>query len=116
MTEPVDLAPLQLVERQPGEYCLLLVADDMLPVMDTFAAFGYYGNGPGWEGAAQSAVRAFAPEIAGRFEYDSEGDAFVAIGGDLAALRRLGMLLRRALLDRDFLAQLLRAGEPIWFA
>jgi hypothetical protein len=117
VTDAPDLAPLSLfkVDHGPGWYCLTLADDDMVAAMGTFEEFGYYGNGYGWAGVARSAVRAHAPEIAGRIEYDPEGGAFVARAEDPKPLARLGSLLKQALSDRDFLRQLLRDGEPEWF-
>jgi Immunity protein 51 len=113
-----DLSPLTLMRHDHPlgySYSLMLTAEDMVPVMDTFEEYDYYGNGYGWEGVARSAVRAHAPNLTDLLDYDPEGDTFVAVSNDPDALRRLGALLRRALREPDFLEQLLRDGDPDWF-
>lgn len=116
-TDPTVLAPVRLVEyhHAPGSYALILDEQTMVETMDTFDQHGYYGNGYGWEGVARSAVRAHAPEIADRIDYDPEAGTFVARSSDRAALVRLGSLLREATRDRALLAELLQTGEPDWF-
>jgi hypothetical protein len=117
VTEVDNLAPLKLVEYdyEAGLYGLILDGSDMGALMDVFEECGAYGNGYGWEGVAASAVRAHAPEIADRIEYDPEAGMFAAHGNDEAALRRLGVLLHEAYHDRQVLAELIRSGDPDWF-
>jgi hypothetical protein len=113
-----DIHPLTLVESAHPlgySYSLILGEEHMVPVMDTFEEYEYYGNGYAWEGVARSAVQAHAPDIAELVEYDPEAGMFAAVSDDPEALRRLGTLLRRALQDRDFLEQLLRDADPGWF-
>ncbi len=118
MTDDTDLSPLSLFEyeEEPGSYALILGDEDMEPHIDTFAEFEYDSSGYGWEGVARSAIHVHAPELAGIVKYDSEASTFVAHSQDLEALKRLGVLLQRALRDDDFLADLLRDGNPDWFA
>jgi hypothetical protein len=115
--DPTRLAPLDLIEyhHKPGTHALILDDSAMAATMDVFDECGCYGNGYGWEGVARSAVRAHAPEISDRVDYDPEAGMFVARSTDRAALERLGMLLRTALHDRTFLADLIRGGDPDWF-
>ncbi|WP_326595494.1 immunity 51 family protein [Streptomyces sp. NBC_01803] len=115
--DDTGLAPLVFFEydHRPGTFCLLLSDAAMVAVEDVFERCGQYGNGYGWAGVARSAVRARAPELAGRFGYDPEAGMFVAYGEDADALRRLGMLLREALHDRAVLRELIESGDPEWF-
>lgn len=112
-----DITPLRLFEydHAPGTWCLILGDDEMVKVMDVFDEQDRYGNGYNWEAVARQAVRAYAPELEGLFDYDPEAGMFVAFGGDRAALQRLGELLAQALADREFLEELIRDAEEDWF-
>jgi hypothetical protein len=110
-----DLAPLVLRQTQPGEFSLTLTDDHMVDVMDVFAKHGYHGNGYGWEGVAQTAVAAHAPELEERLEFGPEAGMFVAYGSDQATMERLGVLLHKAFHNREFLNELLANSEPDWF-
>ncbi|MFE4670592.1 immunity 51 family protein [Streptomyces sp. NPDC056716] len=117
MTDRESFAPLVFFEydHKPGSYCLMLSDSHMVEVDDVFTECEQYGSGYGWEGVARSAVRERAPELAGRFGYDSEAGMFVAYGEDPEALGRLGALLREAFGDRVLLKGLIEAGDPDWF-
>jgi hypothetical protein len=117
MTDRETYAPLVFFEydHRPGSYCLMLSDHHMVAVESVLDRCGQYGNGYGWEGVARSAVRERAPELAGRFRYDSEAGTFVAYGEDCEALRQLGALLQRAFRDGAELEQLIAAGDPEWF-
>jgi Immunity protein 51 len=112
-----DLAPFDLAEDEddPGHYSLILSDEDMGEVTDVFEEFDYYGNGYGWEGVARTVIARHAPEIADLVDYDPEAGMFEAHGDDREALERLGALLHKAFHDREFLAELLEAGDPEWF-
>ena len=117
MTDSGALAPLTLFEydHAPGSFCLVLSDRDMIAATEVFEEHGYSGGGHGWAGVARSAVRTHAPEIAERVALDPQAGTFVAYGGDVAALRRLGALLHGALHDRATLTDLIRTGDPDWF-
>ena len=117
MTDRETFAPLVLFEyeHKPGTFCLMLSDNHMIDVEDVFDECGQYGNGYGWEGVARSALRARAPELAGRLQFDSEAGTFVANGADSDALKGLGALLKEAFHDPAVLKGFIESGEPEWF-
>ncbi|HEV2638720.1 MAG TPA: immunity 51 family protein [Actinocrinis sp.] len=117
MTDRETYAPLLFFEyeHKPGTFCLMLSDNHMIDVDDVFDECGQFGNGYGWEGVARSALRARAPELAERLQFDSEAGTFVAYGEDAAALQGLGALLREAFQDRAVLKGFIESGEPEWF-
>ncbi|MET8829565.1 immunity 51 family protein [Streptomyces sp. NPDC004610] len=117
MTDRETYAPLVFFEydHKPGSYCLMLGDSHIVAVADVFTECGQDAGGYGWEGVARSAVRERAPELAGRFGYDSEAGMFVAYGEDPDALRKLGSLLHQVFGDRALLKELILAGDPDWF-
>ncbi|MEU0544922.1 immunity 51 family protein [Nocardia sp. NPDC005978] len=110
-------APLILFEydHRPGNYCLMLSDRFMVEREETFAAAGYEGNGYGWTGVAESAVRNRLPEIAEHVKFDPEAGTFVGYGQDVEALRRLGTVLHTAFHDPAVLTELIAEGDPEWF-
>ena len=74
MVDQTSFAPLVLSEQEtaPGTFELVLYDGDMEEVEDTFDALNAKGNGHGWEGLAQSVVKAKMPEISDRLDFSSD--------------------------------------------
>ncbi|MBB5868937.1 hypothetical protein F4553_002316 [Allocatelliglobosispora scoriae] len=117
MTDTTGLDPLKLFEydHKPGHFSLLLTDSSMIASTEAFEAAGFEGGGYSWAGVAKTAIEVHAPHLDGRMGFDPEAGMFVAYGTDPEALRELGLLLRRALGEPEFLAELIAAGDPAAF-
>jgi hypothetical protein len=111
---PYDPLVLFEYDHKPGNYCLMLT-DAMVDVMEVFEEAGRYGNGYNWEAVARQAMRTYAQEYDGLFDYDPEAGMFVAYGDNRVALEKLGGLLAKAFHDRELLSELLKDAEEDWF-
>jgi|SRR5690606_4432591 len=110
-------APLVLFEydHNPGNYCLMLSDSHMVDVIDVFEERGHEGGGYDWEAVARQIVRAEAPGLAQRVDFDPEAGMFVAFGSDLEALQLLGRHMHEAFHNRDLLVQWVEGADPDWF-
>jgi hypothetical protein len=108
------VTPLNLIETEPGEFSLILNVGET-QTDDVVNQLGHEPNGYFWEGVAELLVGLEAPELDGRFEYDSEGSMFCAYGSDRAALQRLGTLMSAVANDEDGMRELLATAEEAGF-
>ncbi|GIF62055.1 hypothetical protein Ais01nite_00900 [Asanoa ishikariensis] len=102
--------PLELIEQPSGGYALILAAGTT-PVDSVIEELGHEPNGYFWEGVA----RRLAPDLDGRFEYDPEGDTFVALGTDRAALEDLANRMAAVATDADRMRTLVAEAEAAGF-
>ncbi len=109
-----SIAPLRLIETEPGSHSLLLDAGST-KVDQTVDELGHEANGYFWEGIAQLLVQLEAPELDGRFDYDPEGSMFVAYGEDRAALEKLGVLMAAVADDPARMTNLVQRAKEIDF-
>ncbi|MFI5842067.1 Imm51 family immunity protein [Catenuloplanes sp. NPDC051500] len=107
--------PLSLIETQPGQFSLTLIAGST-PVDGVISELGHEPNGYFWEGVAQLLVRAEAPHLLGRFRYDPEGGLFSAYGQDRGALEELAAHLSSVATDADRTRRLVTTAEAEGFA
>jgi hypothetical protein len=114
---PVDLAPFELFESkaQPGTWCLRLLEDDMVDVMDVFDDHAQYGNGFAWNAIAKQIVRTYATTLRGRFHTDPDAVIWLAYGSDRHALVELGVRMAEAYHHRPLLSELIAGADPRWF-
>jgi Immunity protein 51 len=91
---------MRTVETSPGKFSLMLAAGTT-DVDDVIVELGHEPNGYFWEGIAELLVDTEAPHLEGRFDYDPEGDAFVAHGSDRPALDELATLMTAVATDAD---------------
>lgn len=75
-------------------------------VDEVIEELGHEPNGHFWAGIAQLLVDTEAPGLEGRFDYDPEGDMFVAQGSDRPALDELSTLMTAVATDADRLRRL----------
>lgn len=105
--------PLKLIENRPGSYSLMLVTGTT-PVDEVVSELGHEPNGYFWDGVAEFLAAEQAPDLAGRFDVDSEAGMFCAHGQDRSALEALGNLLAPVVNDaarlRDVVTQATNAG------
>jgi hypothetical protein len=106
--------PMYIVETSPGELSLVLDAGTT-DVDDLVEELGHEPNGYFWEGIAQLLVDTEAPRLRGRFDYDPEGDAFVAHGSDRPALDELAALMTAVATDSDRLRRLITIAHDRGF-
>ncbi|WP_432827369.1 Imm51 family immunity protein [Dactylosporangium sp. CA-092794] len=106
--------PIRLVETTPGKHSLILVAGST-GVDDTIAELGHEPNGYFWEGIAQLLIDTEAPQLDGRFEFDSEAGTFVADGPDRPALAALSDLMRTAATDPSRMRALVAYADESGF-
>jgi hypothetical protein len=113
----VDLAPFELFESraQPGTWCLRLMEDDMVEVMDVFDDHAQYGNGHAWNAVARQIVRTYATTLRGRFHTDPDPMVWLAYGPDRHALVELGVRMSEAWHHRRLLSELIAGADPRWF-
>ncbi|MBC6463419.1 Imm51 family immunity protein [Actinomadura sp. HBU206391] len=114
MVDQNALAPFVLIEQEtaPGTFELVLYDGDMEEVEDTFHALNAEGHGHGWEGLAQSVVKAQMPEISNHLHFTSEAGTFVVTSNALSALQRLATVLHAAFHRRTLLHELIRNADP----
>lgn len=106
--------PMRMVETSPGEFSLMLDAGTT-DVDEVIEELGHEPNGYFWEGIAQLLVDTEAQRLEGRFEYDPEGDMFVAHGSDRPALDELATLMTAVATDADRLRSLVGLAEDRGF-
>lgn len=91
-----------------GRWCLMLTDAAMVQHAALFERHGTLSHGYAWNGVAKTALRVH--EIASDdVGFDPEAGMFVAFGTDVAALRRLGEVLRDAFHDEAKLEALVDA-------
>jgi len=105
---------MRTVETSPGNYSLVLSAGTT-GVDEAIEELGHEPNGYFWEGIARLLVETEAPAVAGRFDYDPEGDMFVAYGADRSALDELGALMTAVATEPDRLRRLVALAEERGF-
>lgn len=79
----------------------------------TIEESGHEPNGYFWHGLTLWLMRCGALEasLAERFDFDPEGDTFVAYGTDRAALETLGLEIARLANDKAAMAELITAAD-----
>lgn len=89
-------------------HCFTAVDEDV-------RASGHEPNGYFWEGIAELLIRREATDLAGQFEWDSEGSMFCAFASDRAPLDRLAELMTPVIADREALRALMEHAAAIGF-
>lgn len=69
------------------------------------------GGGYTWHGLVEAMVRLRAPWWARELEYDPEGDTFVVLSKNPAALRKIAALIRKAVDDHAFIREALANAD-----
>ncbi|MGC9666053.1 Imm51 family immunity protein [Planosporangium sp. 12N6] len=105
---------MRIVETSPGKFSLMLDAGTT-DVDEVIEELSHEPNGYFWEGIAQLLVDTEAPHLEGRFDYDPEGDTFVAHGSDRPALDELTTLMTAVATDADRLRRLVALAEDRGF-
>jgi hypothetical protein len=72
---------------------------------------GHEPTGYFWQGIAELLVATEAPHLEGCFDYDPEGDMFVAHGSDRPTLDEPAILVTEVATDADRLRRLITLAE-----
>ena len=91
------------LDEDHNQFVLSLPAGDVAGVA---AGRELEPDGYFWEGVARQLVSSHRPELAGKFTYDSDAEAFAAESGDREALAALQDLLVEAIDNPDQLRRL----------
>lgn len=105
---------MKLSETRPGEFSLVLVTG-VNKVDEVIVELGHEPNGPFWDGVAERLVATEAPELAGRFEYDSEAGMFCVYGTDRPTLEALSALMEPYTTDAERIRALVAAAKADGF-
>jgi Immunity protein 51 len=106
--------PIRMVETSPTVFSLMLDAGTT-DVDEVIEELDHEPNGYFWEGIAQLLVDTEAPHLEGRFDYDPEGDTFVAHGSDRPALDELAALMTAVATNPDRLRRLVALARDRGF-
>ena len=73
-----------------------------------FEEYDNYPNGPGWAGLVQYIMEQECPELISCFEFDEEGDTFLADCQEESNMIQLASLLQEIILNKDRLTSYLK--------
>lgn len=105
---------LNLIETDPGDWSLTMYTGE-LPADAVVQELGHEPNGVFWDGVAEWLIETELEDLAGRFEFDSEGGMFCAYGHDREALERLGLAMAPIVADGNRVRRLMAAAEEAGF-
>jgi hypothetical protein len=103
------MTPLKLLEHE-DEFTLMMTVCSEPRADEVVESLGHTPNGYFWEGIATLLLEGPLTELADRVEFDCEGDTFVALSADQAALETLGSTLAALLADPNALRSMIEAA------